>query len=234
VTTLKEGTGCACNVRVCHGWMDIRSRLPTFLVTLVPVATRRIGRGCPGVGHRALVAFGGVPRPMSDASSVLRPGRSTVGWVMLAGRLLLGGVWIAAGAAKLPDPAGSVRAVRAYQVLPEAIVPVVGFGLPVLEVALGLLLVLGVAVRFGAILSAFLLVAFIAGVSSAWARGLAIDCGCFGGGGAVAADRTRYGIEILRDSALLLVAVALARWPASRLALVPHTAALELAAAKEG
>jgi len=58
-----------------------------------------------------------------------------------------------------------------------------------------------------------------AGVGSAWARGLQIDCGCFGGGGAVAAADTAYPAEILRDSALLLVALALARWPRSRLAL---------------
>jgi uncharacterized membrane protein YphA (DoxX/SURF4 family) len=153
---------------------------------------------------------------------------------MLGARILLGVVWIVAGALKLPDPAGSVRAVRAYQLLPESLVPAVGYGLPVLEVALGVLLVLGIAVRFGAIVSAVLLVAFLVGVSSAWARGLAIDCGCFGGGGTVAADQTRYGGEILRDTALLLVAAALARWPASRLAMVPHPAPCELITANKG
>ncbi len=145
---------------------------------------------------------------------------------MLA-RVVLGAVWIVAGLIKLPDPAGSVRAVRAYQLLPEAVVPAVGYGLPLLEVVLGVFLVLGVAVRFGAIVSAVLLGAFLVGVSSAWARGLAIDCGCFGGGGAVASDQTRYGTEVLRDGALLVVAAALIRWPASRFALVPHTSAPE-------
>jgi uncharacterized membrane protein YphA (DoxX/SURF4 family) len=143
-------------------------------------------------------------------------------WAALAGRLALGSVWIAAGALKLPDPAGSVRAVRAYQLLPEPVVPAVGYGLPVLEVAIGVLLVIGVAVRFAAVVSAVLLALFVAGVASAWARGLTIDCGCFGGGGTVAADQTRYGSEIARDVALLAVAIALARWPASRLAVSPH------------
>jgi uncharacterized membrane protein YphA (DoxX/SURF4 family) len=148
-------------------------------------------------------------------------------WTTLAGRLALGGVWIAAGALKLPDPAGSVRAVRAYQLLPEAVVPAVGYGLPVLEVTIGVLLVLGIAVRFAAVVSAVLLALFVVGVASAWARGLTIDCGCFGGGGTVAADRTRYGSEIARDVALLAIAAGLARWPASRLALQPHTASTE-------
>ena len=77
-------------------------------------------------------------------------------------------------------------------------------------------------------MSAALLVVFLAGLAQAWVRGLSIDCGCFGGGGAVAADQTRYGTEILRDGALLVVAAVLIRWPASRFALVPHKAAPEL------
>jgi uncharacterized membrane protein YphA (DoxX/SURF4 family) len=145
-------------------------------------------------------------------------------WAAFAGRLVLGGVWIIAGALKLPDPAASVRAVRAYQLLPETIVPAVGYGLPVLEVVIGILLVLGIAVRFAALASAVLLTLFVIGVASAWARGLTIDCGCFGGGGTVAADQTRYGTEIARDVALFAIAAALVRWPASRLALSPDIA----------
>ena len=45
-----------------------------------------------------------------------RPGGC--GWPPLA-RLVLAGVLIVAGWLKLPDPAESVRAVRAYQLLPE-------------------------------------------------------------------------------------------------------------------
>lgn len=131
---------------------------------------------------------------------------------MLVARVVLGAVWIVAGLTKLPDPAGSVRAVRAFQLLPEAVVPAVGYGLPLLEVALGACLVLGVGVRIGAIVSAALLGAFIIGVTSAWARGL----------------QTRYGTEVLRDSALLVVAAVLIRWPASRFALVSPKAAPEL------
>ena len=106
-------------------------------------------------------------------------------WVGLVARLVTGGVWIVAGALKLPDPAASVRAVRAYDLLPEAIVPTVGHLLPVLEVVIGVCLVLGLLTRAAAVLSSLLFLAFIVGISSAWARGLQIECGCFGGGGYV-------------------------------------------------
>ncbi len=78
--------------------------------------------------------------------------------------------------------------------------------LPYLEIALGLLLLVGLATRLTAVLSAVVLVAFIAGVISAAARGLSIDCGCFGGGGDVAAGQTAYVQEILRDLGFLALA----------------------------
>jgi uncharacterized membrane protein YphA (DoxX/SURF4 family) len=102
-------------------------------------------------------------------------------WVGLLARVVTGGVWIVAGALKLPDPAASVRAVRAYDLLPEAVVPTVGHLLPVVEVVVGVLLLLGLLTRPAAVVSSLLFVAFIDGIASAWARGMSIDCGCFGG-----------------------------------------------------
>jgi uncharacterized membrane protein YphA (DoxX/SURF4 family) len=138
-------------------------------------------------------------------------------WLSTVLRVSLGAVWIAAGASKVTDLAGSVRSVRAYQALPEWAVPLVGAGLPFIEIALGVLLVVGFGVRFGAIVSAALLVVFIAGIVSASVRGLQIDCGCFGGGGALkAGEQTRYGAEIARDIGLLAMSAAVAWWPAGR------------------
>lgn len=141
-------------------------------------------------------------------------------WVATAARLLLAGIWLWAGLAKIGDPAASVRAVRAYRLLPEWLAQGVGYGLPFLELTLAALLLAGLATRVAAAVSALLLVVFLAGMISAAARGLQIECGCFGGGGDLAAGQsTAYTGEIARDAALLLVAVALLRWPRSRLAL---------------
>jgi uncharacterized membrane protein YphA (DoxX/SURF4 family) len=140
-------------------------------------------------------------------------------WLATAARLLLGAVFVVAGAPKVPDPASAVRAVRAYRLLAEPLVAPVAFGLPVVEIAVGLALLAGVFVRTAALTSAVLLAVFLVGVGSAWARGLQIDCGCFGGGGEVAAADTAYPAEVLRDGALLIVALALAWRPRSRLAL---------------
>ena len=140
-------------------------------------------------------------------------------WVGLVARLVTGGVWIVAGALKLPDPAASVRAVRAYDLLPEAIVPTVGHLLPVLEIVVGLCLVLGLLTRVSAAISALLFLAFIVGIASAWARGLQIECGCFGGGGTSADAADEYPWEIARDVGLLLLSLWLVWKPRSRFAL---------------
>ncbi|HYJ28307.1 MAG TPA: MauE/DoxX family redox-associated membrane protein [Nocardioides sp.] len=140
-------------------------------------------------------------------------------WFGLVARLVTGGVWIVAGALKLPYPADSVRAVRAYDLLPEAVVPAVGHLLPVVEVVIGLCLVLGVMVRGMSVVSALLFVAFIIGISSAWARGLSIDCGCFGGGGEIPDAAAKYPGEIARDVGLLALSLWLVVRPRSRLAL---------------
>lgn len=140
-------------------------------------------------------------------------------WSGLILRLVIGGVWIVAGALKLPDPAASVRAVRAYDLLPEAIVPAVGHALPILELLVGACLILGLFVRGMSALSALLFVAFIIGIASAWHRGLQIDCGCFGGGGFDADATSKYPTEIARDVALLLASAWLVWRPRTRLAL---------------
>lgn len=136
-------------------------------------------------------------------------------WIGLAARLLTGGVWIVAGLIKLPDPASSTRAVRAYDLLPESVVPPLGLVLPLLEVVVGLCLVLGLLTRAMAVVSALLFVAFIIGIASAWARGLEIDCGCFGGGGELEGASAKYPGEIARDVGLLLASLWLVVRPRS-------------------
>lgn len=134
----------------------------------------------------------------------------------LLARLVLGAVVLVAGALKVGHPETSARSVRAYQLLPFDVAGYVGYALPVLEIALGVLLVLGLFTRASAVVSGLLMALFVVGIASAWARGLSIDCGCFGHGGTIAASQTQYPQEIARDIGL----IACASWLAVR----PHTA----------
>jgi uncharacterized membrane protein YphA (DoxX/SURF4 family) len=120
----------------------------------------------------------------------------------LLARLILGVVLLVAGAIKVTSPASSALAVRAYKILPY------DFALPVVEILIGVLLVVGLLTRAAAVVGGLLMLAFIIGISWAWAHGYSIDCGCFGGGGTIAASQTQYPLEVLRDVGL----VALAAW----------------------
>jgi uncharacterized membrane protein YphA (DoxX/SURF4 family) len=156
------------------------------------------------------------PTPVSIAHRwpAIRP------WLGLLARLLLAAVWLIAGGSKIGDLAGSGRAVAAYRLMPVEAARVVGAALPFVELALGVLLLVGLATRLAGAVSAALLAVFIVGIAAAWARGLSIDCGCFGGGGQLGpGQHPNYAPEILRDVGLLVVAAFLVIWPRTRLAI---------------
>ncbi|MDQ2722170.1 MAG: DoxX family protein [Actinomycetota bacterium] len=140
-------------------------------------------------------------------------------WLSLLARLGLAAVWLISGWLKAVDPLQTVVAVRAYQLLPEAVITPFAAVLPFAEIGLGLLLLAGIGVRATALVSALVLGMFLVGVASAWARGLSIDCGCFGGGGAAQVGAADYLRELARDVGFLLLAVWLVVLPRSPAAL---------------
>lgn len=140
-------------------------------------------------------------------------------WIGLLARIILGGVLFAAGFLKYEHLDKSQMAVRAYDMLPISLANFLGIILPFIEMAVGILLILGAAIRISAVIGGLLMLMFVIGISQAWARGLSIDCGCFGGGGQVAPGTASYLPEILRDAALALLAMYLFRFPQSKFGL---------------
>lgn len=146
-------------------------------------------------------------------------GTSIQRWISTVVRIGLGGVLLVAGGLKVTEPVQAAQAVQAYQILDPRVAELVGYVLPLLEVAMGLALVLGVATRLMAVFSGALMTAFVIGVISAWARGLSIDCGCFGGGGEVPEGEASYLPVVLRDLGFAAMAAWLVVFPGSALAL---------------
>lgn len=140
-------------------------------------------------------------------------------WLATVVRVFLGAVWIWAAWSKLQSPRTFVQAVRAYDVTWEWLSKAIGYGLPVLEFCLGVVLILGVATRLAAAVSAALFVVFLVGLVQAAVRGIQLDCGCFGGGGTTAAGQTTYTLDILRDIGLLVLAAYLVVWHMSRVSI---------------
>ena len=91
--------------------------------------------------------------------------------------------------------------------------------LPMLEIVVGACLLLGLLTRVAGGVSALLQVAFIIGIASVWARGISINCGCFGDGGADPDAIGKYPWEISRDVGLLLLSLLVVYVPRTPFAL---------------
>jgi len=145
-------------------------------------------------------------------------------FITLICRLLLGGVLLVAGGLKVFKPSESAGAVAAYKILPTDLAHLVGYALPWFEVALGILLIIGLTTRLAAIAGTAVMIIFTAAIISVWVRGILIDCGCFGGGGEIdpskaSEARRAYLMEILRDLGLALSGIYLYFFPYGRLSI---------------
>ena len=150
---------------------------------------------------------------MVDKFKVAQP------WLTLLARLILGAVLLVAGALKVPNLPKSAMAVRAYEMLPIPMANFLGYTLPWIEIGLGLLLIVGVTVKISGGLGGLTMLAFIIAIAQAWARGLSIDCGCFGGGGTIDPEDTKYLSEIIRDIGLMGLGIFLYLYPKGRFAI---------------
>jgi hypothetical protein len=131
--------------------------------------------------------------------------------LLVLGRVALGLVFLVAAYTKLHFNGGwhfgdyhffFAMAIDSYNMLPLWAVELMARGLPILEAALGGLLIAGIGLRWiGSITSALLLV-FIGAMTRALILHIQIKCGCFGN------DEPLTIFTLLRDSSLLVLALA--------------------------
>jgi len=140
----------------------------------------------------------GGPVPASDhrTGSYLRP-------ALLAARLIMAGIFIYASIEKIAEPAKFANDVYNYQILPDVLINLTALVLPWLELLLGLCLLTGVWLP-GAVLAVNgLLIAFLTALVFNLARGLDVNCGCFGAAGLGPSMST--GWYLLRDVGFLAI-----------------------------
>ena len=127
--------------------------------------------------------------------------------IPLALRVAMGAMFVIAGAMKAFDPHAFAIQVANYRILPHAPSVAVALYLPWLELLCGGCIVFKRLYRGSLIVTGTLMLTFIAALTSAWARGLRISCGCFGSTQGMA----DYGIDLLRDFAILACLIFLWR-----------------------
>ena len=177
---------------------------PTFYV--INPAGRIIWRG-DGEQPDALLHAWLLEADMSRRASLVAVG--------VAIRLSAAAIWLVAGAAKLVDLEHFHAQVDQYQLLPHALEAPFAYALPFVELLVGLYLAVGLFTRAAAAVGCALMVLFLIAQSQAWARGLSLDCGCFG-----ALTHEQVGLPtILRDLALGLPSLVMLWRPARTLSL---------------
>jgi putative oxidoreductase len=125
--------------------------------------------------------------------------RLMIRYAKLAVSIVLAAVFIYAGVDKIRDPAQFADSVAAFAILPNALVTPMALGLPLFEVLCGLIVLTPPSRRVGALALTLATAMFIVALVSALARGLTLDCGCFGAG---APSRPRMWVESILDVAL--------------------------------
>jgi putative oxidoreductase len=122
-------------------------------------------------------------------------------------RLIIGGVFIVAGALKIWEPGAFAGDIDNYRLLPHEAVNLLAITLPCVEVAAGLLLALGIWKRASAWVIVVLMVVFLAAIGQALSRGLDIRCGCFG-----TIEARKVGILALGQDIILFAMAAWLAW----------------------
>ena len=144
--------------------------------------------------------------------------RRAVIWI---GRLVLGGIFAYAGISKLIFPnthlwpwfvfkfsvamnlASFATQVESYKLLSPEASSFVAHALPFVEIALGLLLLIGWRLRLWAFLVTAIMLGFLFAVTRAYLLHMDINCGCFG------TPEPLTGWTVVRDSAFALLAVCM-------------------------
>jgi uncharacterized membrane protein YphA (DoxX/SURF4 family) len=101
-------------------------------------------------------------------------------FIVFIARLIVGGIFLVSGLAKISDPGRFILTLREFRLFPEVIVPFIAIWLPWLELLLGLCVFVGIMHRTSALMLACINALFTAAILSVVARGIVVDCGCFG------------------------------------------------------
>ena len=119
-------------------------------------------------------------------------------YLLLMIRIILGFIFIYAGAEKISDPEAFAISISNYRLLPTAAINFFAIILPWIELVAGILLIFGIAVKENSSILFSMLLLFTIAIVISLFRGLSIDCGCFGKG-------TQIGLYKLGENTLMII-----------------------------
>jgi uncharacterized membrane protein YphA (DoxX/SURF4 family) len=120
-------------------------------------------------------------------------------------RLILGGVYVYVAWNKLINAEEFAKAIKNYDMLPLQAINIIAITLPYIELFAGLFLIFGFYKKGSSAILGITLVVFIIALTSAYARGLNIDCGCgFTSSTQETSSKTDLLVRIFEDILMLI------------------------------
>lgn len=137
-------------------------------------------------------------------------------YIQVALQIIIGAVFVYASYDKLFDQIAFAKSVYGYKFLPDFLINITAIIIPPLEFIAGLFLMFGLFRKGSSLVIIVLLGVFLIALVQAYARGLDIDCGCFGSPGPSQNTSTDILIRIFQDILLLLGAIIIFKFSRSK------------------
>ena len=136
-------------------------------------------------------------------------------YLLLSIRIFLGFIFVFAAITKVTDPIGFSQSIYNYRLMPDSTINLLSIAFPWIELVAGILLIFGIAVKENSAILSALLFVFIVAIIISIARGLNIDCGCFG-----TVEGSKVGlIKILENVGLSIIGLILMKFDSKFLSL---------------
>lgn len=117
-------------------------------------------------------------------------------------RIVVASIFIFGTITKIADIGTFAEQVYAYKIVSPFLSHVTAITLPWIELATGVLMIVGLKLRASSLVTAFWLVVFIGAVAIAMMKGLNIDCGCHG------VSEMKVGFKKIAENIVLLAGTA--------------------------
>lgn len=138
---------------------------------------------------------------MEDSIEIMSPKHSFKSALILLVHYVIAGVLILSGISKIIDPESFLKVLNVtLGFLGENTIVFIASILPVIEVALGFLLILKIKVKETLIATVILFATFLIFAIYGTIKGFDVDCGCFGTG-----IKNEFGIWMILRNLLLVV-----------------------------
>lgn len=128
-------------------------------------------------------------------------------YVATIARILLGGILVASGAAKVGQAPALAASIASFHLLSSAVIAPMAVILPYFEILLGGYVVLGLFTRIATFIATLQFVLYGSVIASAILRHLPADCGCFGPNDHAVADWPHVAFDFALAALALFLAL---------------------------